>query len=454
MRKTLVLSGVALSALVLGMAPAGAISINIGGGGGLVSVDTGNADSSTGSTGGSSGGNTTEGSSGGGLLNLGNLPLVDLSGDADVDATVDLNLGLGGSGDGDAEGGLLGNDGIVNLDTGGENGVIVDLFGAEGAIADVQLGVTGEGEGLLDLGAEDGLVNLDTGGDDGVILDLFGEAGTVADVELGLDGDGGLLGIGGGPGATVSVGGEDVLGINGDGNADVNVGLLNGNPADPEVSIGLGSGDGTGLVGGADTSVTVDLFGPADTDDTTTGSVTPTPGGPTTGGPTTSDPGSSGPGDTADTGDDDGTTGPGTTSPGTGGPGTGSGPIVKPAPGAGGVSPVRPAAGRVASLTTGATTCFSPDEGQIAHLLARNSYSAEVKAELQAAEKIQLVPINLCADARAQLDAALAADPNIGALQTTIAADAEISAALEPAYQPDDVLAADPSGEDLTVYVY
>ena len=33
-------------------------------------------------------------------------------------------------------------------------------------------------------------------------------------------------------------------------------------------------------------------------------------------------------------------------------------------------------------------------------------------------------------------------------------AKTKVSAALEPSYQPEDVMAADQSGEDLTVYVY
>jgi hypothetical protein len=401
------------------MAPAGAVSLNIGGGGGLVSVDSG----STGST----GGGTTEGSSSG-VVNLGDDPLLDLGGNSDVDAVVDLDVGLDDDG--------LANDGVVDLDTDGQDGVIVDLFGDGKAIADVDVGAGGEGEGLLDLGDVNSLANLDTSGDDGVILDLFGESGTVADAQLGLGDD--------------ALGTDDgLLGVNGEGDEAVNVNLY-GRSAPAGSSERLATidlGDDAGGLAGAP-AATIDLFGPGggDTDDTATGSVTPGTGGTSGGGST----GGGAPTDVAnnDDGSDDGT---GTAAPG----------AVTPAPGAGSATSVRPQpiranAGRVASVTTtgSTTTCFSPDQGQIAHLLARNTYSAEVKAELQAAEKIQLVPINLCADARAQLDAALAADPNIGALQTTIAADAEISAALEPAYQPDDVLAADPSGEDLTVYVY
>ena len=86
--------------------------------------------------------------------------------------------------------------------------------------------------------------------------------------------------------------------------------------------------------------------------------------------------------------------------------------------------------------------------------MSRSSYSAEWTAELAEVESVRLVPINLCESAEAQLEAALAADGNIGTLRSAIAADAEISAALAPSYQPSDVLAADASGEDLTVYVY
>jgi hypothetical protein len=109
---------------------------------------------------------------------------------------------------------------------------------------------------------------------------------------------------------------------------------------------------------------------------------------------------------------------------------------------------------RVATATTGSTRCFSPDQGQIAHLLARNDNGMKIAATIDQAEDVKIVPINLCEDARAKLDAALAGDADLGVLQSAIAADAEVSAALEPNYQPEDVMAADQSGEDLTVYVY
>jgi hypothetical protein len=244
-------------------------------------------------------------------------------------------------------------------------------------------------------------------------------------VQLGLNGDDGLLGV------------------NGDGDAAVNVGLLDGDAADPEVSLSLGGGNAGNVLG---RGVEVDLFG-SDVDDTETGSVAPGTGGtPGAGGSGTGSPGS-GSGDVANNGDED-----------AGDNGAGGPAVVSPAPGGAGVTPrpIRPgASGRLASVTTtGSTACFSPDQTQIDHLLGRNTYSAEVTARLSEADNFRLVPINLCADAKARLDAALAVDANIGALHQAIAADAEISAALEPSYAADDVLAADQLGEDLTVYVY
>src|SRR5690606_7959663 len=107
-------------------------------------------------------------------------------------------------------GGLLGNDGIVDLDTGGNDGVIVDLFGEDGAIADVELGITDDdGGGVLDLGGGTGLINLDTEGEDGVILDLFGEGSAVADVELPLGGGSNGL-LGGGTDVELDLFGPDV----------------------------------------------------------------------------------------------------------------------------------------------------------------------------------------------------------------------------------------------------
>jgi len=449
MRKSLVLSSVALSALLLATAPAGALSINIGGDGGLVSVDSGSSSSSSSS--GDSGGSTTEGTDGGLLKLGGKKPLIDLSGDAEVDATVNVDLGVGDDG----------NDRLIDLDTGGDNGVIVDLFGDEGAIADVELGLDGD-DGAL---GGNGLVDLDTGSEDGVIIDLFGKSGAVADVELGLDRDDGVVhgnglldfGTGGDNGVIVDLFGEgsavadvelgldgsngslvdnaggsygtgEVVDIDGDGGAPVNARLLRSAP-------------GSGSAGTA----SLDLFGaePADdgggadnVDETTTGSVTAADDGTTDG-------------------TDDGTDTDETAM-------AAAQPAGAPAPGA---ATARPAAGgavggaastRVASTGSGggAGACFSPDQAQIAHLLARNSYTAEITAELRTAEKIRLVPINLCEDARARIEAALAADPNIGTLQATVASDAEMSAALEPGYEPGDVLAADPAGEEATMYVY
>ena len=175
MRKQLGLYSVAFTALMLAITPAGAISLNIGGDGGLVSVDSGNS---------GSGGDTGASSSDDDLLNLGGKKLLDLSGDDDADAAVEIDLGVQGSG---SDGGVLGDDGIVDLDTGGDDGVIIDLFGPEKALADVELGLGGD-DGVGD----DGLLDLDTGGDSGVVLDLFGPGSAVADVELGLDGGSGL----------------------------------------------------------------------------------------------------------------------------------------------------------------------------------------------------------------------------------------------------------------------
>lgn len=384
MSKTVKLCGVGLAALALATGPGAAISLNIGGDGGLVSVSPSSPPPSSGGI------SVDVGGDDGDLLDR---RLIDLNGGSKTDALVDVDLGTNGGG-------------LVDLDTNGNtDGVIIDLFGAKGAVADIDVGL-GEEEGLL---GDKALLSLDGGDGAAIILDLFGPAGTgdaVAELDLKL-------------------GERSLLEVNGDGDASVSIDLFGAGDADASsalAAVELGAGDDA-LVG--DPAVLVDLFGSGtgeDVDDTATGS--------------TGSPGAGGSNGT------DGTDGTGVspTAPGTG--------IVQPAP-------LRPGSTvRVATAPTGSVDCFSPDQGQIAYLLARKAYSAEVTAQWDGAEQVRLVPINLCEDARARLDAALAADANIGILHSAVAADAKLSAALDPNYQPDDVLAVDQSGEDLTVYVY
>ena len=75
-------------------------------------------------------------------------------------------------------------------------------------------------------------------------------------------------------------------------------------------------------------------------------------------------------------------------------------------------------------------------------------------ASWRSAADVSIVPINLCPDARARLAAVLDADANIGYMQAAVAADARLSASLDPSYDPEDVLAVDQAGQKLTVYVY
>ena len=128
-------------------------------------------------------------------------------------------------------------------------------------------------------------------------------------------------------------------------------------------------------------------------------------------------------------------------------------------PGGNGVQPVPPAingASRVRVATIGPVggNCFSPDPGQIDNLLARTNYSMSQTSNWKSADNVNVVPINLCPDARTKVSEALEANANIEFLHSAVAGDAKISGALNPNYDPDDVLAVDQSGEDLTVYVY
>ena len=57
-------------------------------------------------------------------------------------------------------------------------------------------------------------------------------------------------------------------------------------------------------------------------------------------------------------------------------------------------------------------------------------------------------------EARARLQAAIDADANVDYMQQAVAADARLNSSLDPSCDPEDVLAVDKSGDDLTVYVY
>jgi hypothetical protein len=495
--KPIGISGTALVALMLAAAPVGAVSLNIGGEGGLVSIDSGSSPSSGGSDSGptdsvSGGDSSTGGSSGDDLLYLGKRPLLDLSGDAETDATVEIDFGVGGK-DG---GGSVGQDGIVDVDTGGDNGVIVDLFGPDKALIDAELGLEEKGGPLVDAGSKD-LIEIDTDGQKGVIVELFGKGDAIADVDVPLGGNNNS-----GEGlARIDTEGEDGLAVHLLGEdrplADVGLGLededaiLGSNlvslDASEEAAIIVdlfGSGDGaeTGDVvrtgdlvdinGENDAAANVDLFRPSAKP--SEGAVTSRSlsltfvetdqfaGAGTSGEEQTSSGSLSGEGAGAapEDGNVDNTetvsVAPAGKSSDADGEDGSSGAVqstdIQTVPR---LLPAGPAAsGRVAAVGSGAVGCFSPNQAQIEHLLGRKQYSVDVATEWRSAEEVRVVPINLCPGARTRLEAALEADANLNTLHAAVAANDQITAAIEPNYAPDDVLAVDQSGEDLSVYVY
>ena len=416
--RNIYLSGVALAVLVLAASPASAQLLNLGGGGdgdAAISIDLGGGDSGGGGGGGGGGLLDLGGSGDGGLLDL------DGSGSANGDATVTVNLG-----DVDLDGDGILDGALIDIDGDGD-GDLLDLDGDGIGDLDVHLRLFGPGEN-----GETQLA-IGTGDNDDVVVNLFGATGQgqAATVDLLPGGTGNLINEDNE--ATVSLGDANVIvDLFGDGDGD-------------------GGGAGGGVGGTGDATVVVDLFGDGDGDGGGIGGVG----------------GIGGTGDTAiiidlfgdGDGDDGGAGGGGGTGGGAGNGGGGGG---LPGPGGGsGVDPTDTGSVGVGTRVAAAdanvrarTACFTPTDEQIAHLVARNSYSADVAASWQSATAVGLVPVQLCPDARAKLAAALAANAKIGVMQSAVATTPLIMAELAPEYQADDVLAVDQSGKQLIVYVY
>jgi hypothetical protein len=322
------LGGTALAVLLLGISPAGAQLLNIGGGdNSMVGVDLGSV-----------------GGDGGGSL-LG----------ADADSTLEIELGNDRPGSRRVGASVIGvgehGETQLGLGTEGDDDVIVNLFGAsgEGRTATAHL-LPGGDEDPLSRERPEAVLNV---GDNDAIVDLFGSGGDEDTARLSIDrGSDAAGGLGGNLAATIGL-----------------FGSSGGSGTDPT---GSDAPDGNGGAGGA-------------------------PGG------------ALGPGGSAMT-----------------------------------------TVTATASMRNRAS-CFSPTPEQIAHLLGRKDYAG---ASWRQVQKVSLVAIELCPDARARLAAALAADGNIRIMQSAVATNERIRAELAPRYQADDVLAVDAAGNQLTVYVY
>lgn len=166
-----------------------------------------------------------------------------------------VSINLGGSGS-------TSSDGVVGIESGGE-GNLLGLGGGSGSIADVDVG--GDDGDLLDLDDDgtDAAVdlfgpgeNLETrlalgtgSDDDDVVLSLFGPAGSgdtasAAILPGGVGAGGGLIGGNGGSGADVA------LDLFGPGDDDAGGAAGGGNGADPiQTGSTNGAGDGTEIFG-------------------------------------------------------------------------------------------------------------------------------------------------------------------------------------------------------------
>lgn len=346
-------------------------------------------------------------------------------------------LSLGGSGDSGSGGGIgvsigsdSGSDARVGLDADVDASLGVDVNGGDGDLLDLfgtkkLITTGGEGDNLVTVDTSDdadALIMLfgqsDGGGGAGLEVDLLDGGGTGGDLGISLFGEGQPQG-----GAAVAIGG---------GGSDD--GMI--------VSLfGTGRSDGGGAISGGEPSEALSLFGPGAgdggrADDIETGSVDSAPA-PASGAPA-SGAGIGGAG-------------------GAGGAGGGKSAMLAPIPPA----PDRvtaSATSRAATRTTATASieerCFSPDEQQIANLLGRSSYDASVAASWRQAAKVSIVSVSLCAGARARLAAILDADANVRFMRSAVAANAKLMAELDPSYDPENVLAVDQAGENVTVYVY
>ncbi len=321
---------------------------------------------------------------------------------------------------------------VLALAAGPASAQLLNL-GGDGPLVSIGSGGGGSGGGVdagvdVNLGFSDGsggdgldLDLLGRGGVDATVsADLFGSAGDGADVVVDLDsGD-----DGGGLDADVIV---DLFGSGAGTLADADIGL--GDDADVDAAVRLGNvgedvakdlfGEGVGGLGdiggiGGDGPL-IELFGGSG--GTTTGSIDASPDGGASGGGGIGGDGSSAAGSASDRLD-------------------------------------RRLVANARADADVRTDCFSPDDAQIDHLLARNSYDAAVAASWSSAARVSIVPVEICPDARARLAAAVDADANIGFMQSRVASVAAIRAAISPQYGFDDVLAVDKRGDQLTVYVY
>jgi hypothetical protein len=464
--KHLRISAIALMTTALTVAPAAALSINLGGDGPLLdlgnsnnqgatlSVDT-NAVLGSGGTSSSAGvevnlGKVT-GTGTGGLLGLGtegklldlggSNGLIDFNGDgpllnlgSDTDAAV-INLGtsgklldLGGANgliDFNGEGPLLnlGSDpdaAVINL---GSEGNLLDL-GNEGFLLDF-----GEG-GLLDLGGNgDATVDVALLGENG-LLD-FDSSGSLAG--LGLDGLNDLLDLGttgsivdlgttgslidlGGSGGLLDLGNGELLNLGGDGEPLLEFG------EDPTVALNLLGTNVDIQLGGKNKPLAKVKVGVDDDGLAGTGLLGGTNATISVGG--------------------------GSGSGGGDGPDTPNNPNNPNNPGGG------KGGGAGNSLTASADACLSLTEAQLRELVNRHAYTQATFRSWAGTNSLKIVPVDLCEGVVSKVSMTVGGDANIARLQAFVGAQAKVRAGLaSQGYSPSDVIAADRDGQVLILYV-
>lgn len=276
-------------------------------------------------------------------------------------------------------------------------------------------------------------------------------------LNLGGNGSGGLLGLGSssGTGSTATVN-ADTNGLldNGTGTATVGTNLLGGpNDDDATANLNLGSAGNGGVI---------DLLGNGSSGTPTTADVN-LGGSSGTNGNVLLDlfgDGSSNPNARVDLGNS-AVTGDGSTdavldlfgtSTGSGGDGTGTGTGTD---GNGGVGIGTPGAATtgtiaIASLDGAAKGCFTPNANQVAKLASRHAYVGSTFSSWAGVSQLKVVDIGLCQGA----GTAITSQSNVGRLQAFVSDHAALRDGLgKLGHKPADVIAADRSGNVLTVYV-
>ncbi|MGN6157216.1 MAG: hypothetical protein ACTHNL_03920 [Devosia sp.] len=277
-------------------------------------------------------------------------------------------------------------------------------------------------------------------------------------LNLGGNGSGGgLLGLGGsGSGGSTATVNTDTNGLLDNGSGTVTIGSnLLGGPNDNDATANLN-------LGGAGSGGVIDLLGNGSSGTPTTADVN-LGGTSGTNGNVLLDlfgDGSSNPNARVDLGNSAVTGGSGSdavldlfgTGTGSGGSGTGTGTGTDGNSGVGIGTPGAATTGTVAiaSLDGAAKGCFTPNANQVAKLASRHAYVESTFSSWAGVSQLKVVDIGLCRGA----GTAITSQSNVGRLQAFVSDHAALRDGLgKLGHKPADVIAADRSGNVLTVYV-